>query len=446
MRFSYDSTHHEWDSFFLNETNYYHATTKATFELTHLAADGQETEVVVVGGGFTGMALAIDLADRGFDVVVLERHNIGFGASGRNGGQVLPGFEGGIQRLSRSYGQEFAKTAWQFSVSGVEAVRENIRNYNIECNETDGTALGVMNKSDMRSQQKEADLLEGLVGMQSHVFDKEAFAEKLGSDYYHGGVLLPKAFHINPLKYLYGLTQVAHSKGVKIYEDSSAEAIVPRKGSQGYEVYTASGSLKCQYIALCGDAYMGRLVPRLRSSYLLLRTYMVATEPLPEGSNVLPSDWAIDETRTPFYYYRKSFDNRLLFGGGDTVGVVATNQKERDKSIADLVEDLEYIFPQLKGTQISHTWGGYVGVNKQRMPAFGELNPGIFYANGYSGRGIACTHASAKLLAEAIDGNKQVLNVFDRHKLMYIPGGGMFDNAIGQMALGWHRLLEFLPR
>jgi gamma-glutamylputrescine oxidase len=433
-----DLVRQEWDSFYTDDQNFYQESV-GTIPKAPALTEASTADVVVIGGGLTGLATAILLAEQDLNVVILERHFIGWGASGRNGGQILPGFQKDPISMQKSYGLSKAQELWNVSQSGLNLLHSFRERYNIACDYQAGALICAGKDSEMSYL---TDLNRALTKIHhpSELLNAAETAERVGSQAYLGALYNMTAGHFHPLKYLYGLANAAQKQGVRIYHQSPVVAWKPHNGK--ILIRTPQGEILTKKMVVAGNAYQGRLIPGLRSRFLLARTLVVATEPLAIKLNVLPHNHACFEARHMLSYYRKTADNRLIFGGGDSISKVTGDRRLQAKVFKRLIESMHYIFPQLKDTTITHRWGGYFSVTTNFMPEVGHFDRQIYFAHGCNGHGIGFTHMAAQFMAQSIAGNDQPIESFKKIRGWPISLNGKLDNVLIGTNLLWHSLQD----
>ncbi len=416
--------------------SYYAATRNIDLELP--AQTGDETaDVVVIGGGFTGVSAALELAERGYAVALLEANRIGWGASGRNGGQLIDGFVE-PERL-RHLGPDAVRLAVQMGLECRDIVVERIRRHEIDCDLKFGfldVAMKAREWRDLLAMVEEKE--RAGYPHRLEVYERERLHEVIGSRRYVGGVVNAGNGHLHPLNLCLGEARAAALLGVKLYEQSPALGIEP--GAR-VRVRTARGSVTADFAVVAGNAYLGRLLPELTGRVVPAGSYIIATEPLPEATarEILPTDAAVCDQRVALDYFRLSADRRLLFGG------LCNYSGRPPKSIrATLQPKMVRVFPQLAGAAIDYEWGGMIGITVRRIPQLGRLHGNLYYACGYSGHGLAPTHLAGRVLAEAIAGQAERLDVFARVRHLAIPGGPFAANQALAAGMLYYRLKDLL--
>lgn len=394
-----------------------------------------ETDVCVVGGGFSGVAAALTLAERGRRVVLLEQHRIGWGASGRNGGQVLPGWsgEGEFVRQLGSRGQEFLNRT---KYRGHEIIEERIGKFAIDCDYVRGAATVSANAKQQRALEAEYAAAKAAdEASQLELVDKEGLKRHVATNAYEGGLIDRKAAHCHPLNLCLGEARAAETLGVAIHEDAAVVRIAPGETAS---VETDRGVVRAKAVILAGNAYH-RLFPAALGGLMLpAQTFMIATEPLGERARaVLPGNLGICDANWVLDYFRRTADDRLLFGGRCTY----SNREIIDVKGA-LAPRLERVLPQLRGARIDYAWGGAIGIPLNRVPLIGRLDANCWYVQGYSGHGVNCSHIAAEILADAIETKTADLDAFETVRHFRIPAAALVGNPLLALGMTWFRLRD----
>jgi gamma-glutamylputrescine oxidase len=401
-------------------TRSYYAATRNDKTERSVLTEHVQADVCIVGAGFTGISTALHLAEAGFKVVVLEAARIGFGASGRNGGQLVNSYSRDIDTIERNYGKQLGKVLGDMAFEGGNIIRERIAKYTINCDYKPGGIFAAFNKKQMRELVEQKLLWERFGHTGLELLDSNGIREQIQSDLYVGGMLDHSGGHLHPLNLLLGEAAAFASLGGTVYEDSKVTGIVR---SESPVVKTAHGQVTANYVVLAGNAYMSGLIPELAAKSMPCGTQIVATEVLDESvaKSLLPNNYCVEDCNYKLDYYRVTGDRRLLYGGGVTYG------GGDPASIEAFVRGhLEKTFPQLKGVKFDYAWGGDFLLTLSRLPQFGRLTPSIFYAQGYSGHGVTTTHLAGRLLAEAIQGEAGRFDAFCQLKHFPFPGGRLF--------------------
>ncbi len=377
-----------------------------------------DADVVVVGAGFTGLSAALHLAETGKDVVLLEAHRAGWGASGRNGGQLGSGYNIGPNDLVASYGLAQAQALWRFAESAKISVHSVGKRYGFDLEYVPGIVIAAHRRRHVAALQAYVEgAQQHFDYAQSQTLDRAGIQEHIASDFYHGGLIDHGAGHINPLKLALGMTDAALANGVRLYEHSPAIRIDTRNGY--WRAVTPSGSVTAPHLVFATNGYHDDLLPELSAHVMPVNSFVVATKPLGErAATLLPSDAAIADTRFVVGYFRRSRDGRLIYGGGEGYRYRFPQQPE------DRVRrSLGRVFPDLATTRLSHVWGGTLAITPSRMPFARELRPGLLAAAGYSGHGVALSVACGSALARAIIGNREDLDMLEQIDVGRFPGG-----------------------
>jgi gamma-glutamylputrescine oxidase len=400
----------------ISSPSYYQAT--ATPSPKHPPLQGDiAADVCIVGAGYTGLSAAIELAEAGYKVVVLEAESVGHGASGRNGGQICTGFSSGQEKIEAQLGREDARRCFAMAEEAKELLKDRITRYGIDCNLRWGYlhVLPKPNRFDgLKAWKAEWDEL-GYADTQ--LISKEELDEKLGTRAYHGALREGGAGHFHPLNYCLGLARAATSAGAAIHEFSRAVEV--DTGSKPF-VRTERGKVNARFVIIACNAYLGRLVPKLHGKVMPVTSYIIATEPL--GQNraqaLIRDGEAVADTNFIVDYFRITSDFRMLFGGRASY----TTLEPADLG-AYMKPRMTKIFPQLRDVRIDFAWGGFIAITYNRIPDCGRLSPTAYYAHGYSGQGVALAGLYGKLMAEAIRGTAERFDLLARVRHLPFPGG-----------------------
>jgi len=396
-----------------------------------------DCDVCVVGGGFTGLSTAIHLTKRGYKVVLLEGSKIGWGASGRNGGQAIIGYNTGIGALEKRFGQDAAKSYLDMALEGCDIIREHIAEFDIDCDFKPGHAGLATDHKQLRAMEAERSVW-ARCGHDDLVMypDHESTKTMVDSENYVGGFYDPNGGHLHPLNLAIGEARGLESLGAAIYEDSRVTRI---DTTMNPTVYTDSGEVAAKYVVLCGNAYMGNLIPKLDAKLIPVSTFVITTESLGEqrAQELLKKDYGYTDWRYVLDYFRLTADNRLLFGGKSKYGGA-----EPKNYPEEMRKDMLKVFPQLADVKIDYAWGGNFAITYSRMPDVGRLpNSNVFYAHGYSGHGVTTTHVMGRLMAETLSGTAERFDMFSRVRQIPFPGGKYFK-VPAVVAGSWYYLLR----
>jgi gamma-glutamylputrescine oxidase len=400
-----------------------------------------DADVCVVGGGIAGCSAALHLAQKGLSVVLLEEHRIGWGASGRSGGQAIFGVAAGQAKLERLIGAADARAVWDVSVEGLALARSLMDRYHIECDFSSGYLLTAVKERHERELQTEVQELHQRYGYRSVRYLPAAeVAAVLASERYRGALYDSNSGHLHPLNYTLGIARAAESLGVRIFEGTRASGFTG-SGTAQVRVHSTRGEVRARFLVLCGNVYLGATAPALAAKIMAVATYIVATEPLGEqrARALLRDNVAVCDMNWVLDYFRRSADHRLLFGGR----VNYSGLRSFDAPGATRARMLR-VFPQLQGVRIEYSWGGDVDITLNRAPHFGRLAPNVFFLQGFSGHGIALTGIAGKLVADAVSGTAARFDVFARIPHANFPGGAALRRPALVLAMLWYRLRDLL--
>ena len=404
------------------------------------ALDGdRRADVCVVGGGYTGLSCALHLAERGYRTVLLEARRIGNGASGRNGGQLGSGHRRDQFTLERELGAERARLLWSLAEEAKALVRALIARHGIACDLKPGIAFAAHRPRHARTLAREAEHLRARYGYDElDVLDRTALRAEVASEGFWGGLMDRGAGHLHPLDYARGLAHAAADAGVDIHEGTPVTGLAPGTPctvSAGPHTVTADA------VVLACNGYLDALDPGFGGRIMPINNFILATEPLGEARAhaLIPNDVAVVDTRFVVNYFRLSRDGRLVFGGGETT----SGRLPADPG--PLVRRcMLRIFPQLADVRIDHVWGGTLAITRSRMPSIGRLESGLYYAQGYSGHGVALATLGGALIAEAISGTLERFDVFARLPQPPFPGGPLLRWPTLALALAYGALRDRL--
>ena len=396
-------------------------------------------DICIVGGGFTGVATALELAERGYSVVVLEARKLGWGATGRNGGQLIRGIGHGADQFRNAIGQDGVDAINQMGFEAVPIVRERVATHNIACDLVMGYCDAANRPKHLKELQDDYEFLKASGYREDiRLVDKNGIKDIVGTDSYIGGLVDKGSGHLHPLNLCLGEACIAEQLGVRFYEHSPAVRL--EKGADPV-VHTRNGRVKASQVVLAGNAYIGDLEPDISGKVLPAGSYIIATEQLTEEQckRILPDNDAVCDMKVELDYFRLSSDRRLLFGG------LCNYSARHPKSITQSLQPkMLKVFPQLKGVDIEYEWGGMIGIGANRMPQIGQLDENIFFAQAYAGHGVNATHMAARVLAEAIHGDAGRFNVFNGIPHRTFPGGKRLRSPLLALGMAWYRLKELV--
>lgn len=415
--------------------SYYIATSHVAPDCPVLKGEA-EADLCVIGAGATGLSAAIHAAEAGLKVVVIEGGRVGWGASGRNGGQLIPGLRKGAAELISLYGVERTQALLQAALKARDTVVGLIDRFGIDCDlKLNGHVLAAAKPAHAQDFDDEAEALTRLGYDQARLLSASEMKNHVDARYY-GGLLDQGGGHYHPLNYTLGLARAACKLGVKIYEHS------PATGHANGRVSTSEGRVKASTVIVAGDAYLSGLFPEIENHFIPIGSYIAVTPPLPDPHALIPQDQAISDTRFVVNYFRLTPDGRLLFGGGESYFPKPPRDME-----AFVRRPLEATFPQLKGIRIDYVWGGKVSVTSSRLPHMGRLGAhhgNLFYAHGYSGMGALMATEAGRLLARATTGETGGLDLFAGVAPQPFPGGEALRAPLQTLGMMWFALRDRL--
>ncbi|MGH1330663.1 MAG: FAD-binding oxidoreductase [Paracoccaceae bacterium] len=419
-------------------TSYYAASANPAPERPPLKGD-QQIDICIVGAGYSGLSTGLHLAEKGYKVAIIEGAKVGWGASGRNGGQIVNGLNASLQTINKRYGQDTANFVAGLVQEGGEIIRERVKTYDIKCDLKAGNIFVGLTPAHIKELEARRALWASYGINNQDMLDKSQLRDHIGSDLYEGGMIDHTGGHIHPLNLCLGEAAAFEACGGVIYEQSpvihaDTEAAKP-------VVKTAHGTMTCNTLILCGNAYLGHVVPALTARVMPVSTQMMATKPLsPEQAKaLLPTDKCVEDVRYILDYYRLSGDNRLIFGGGTVYG--GTDPRDVE---AKLRPAMEKVYPALKGIQIDYAWSGNFALSFSRVPQMGRLGANTYYAHGYSGHGVTGSHTFGRILAEAVDGDRARFDVFANVPWYPFPGGRMLRVPYSMMGSWYYALRDRL--
>ena len=387
-------------------------------------------DVCVIGAGFTGLSAARVMAARGLSVIVLDAHRAGFGASGRNGGQVGSGLGVSQRRLARRLGAGLARDLWHLAEEAKADVAANARAFGPDIHYRPGIAHGCYTATELADDRDEAAFLASTYGYDKiESFDRDTFADIVRSPQYRGGLIDRGGAHIHPLRYALALAGAAEASGARIYEQSPVHHLAH---GQSLSIRTSAGRVRASHAVIATNGYIDGLIPQVAARVLPLNSFIVATEPLGDRADaILGEDIAVEDSKHFVNYYRLSEDRRLLFGGRASARIAFP------ADIAGLLRPrFEKLFPQLGGVPITHVWGGTLGVTAYRLPAVMRVAPNVLSVGGFNGHGVALSGLSGKLMGEAVTGDSARFDTFARLPSLAFPGGAAVGRGILAAYLG----------
>lgn len=396
--------------------SWYAATAKPSPARPALGTD-ESADVCVVGAGFSGMSTALHLAERGYAVTVLEAARVGWGASGRNGGQLINGYSRDLDVIEKRYGEAAARSLGSMAFEGAGIIRELVERYAIDCDLRRGGVFAAFNRRQLRELDKQKAEWEAYGHDSLELLDADAIRKHVTTDLYAGGLYDGWSGHIHPLNLVLGEAAALESLGGTIHEQSPVTRV---ESGDPAVVHTANGSVRARHVVLCGNAYLGNTVPALRDRVMPVSTQMIATERLDSATieRLFPTGICVEDCNYILDYYRPSADNRILFGGGTIYGGVTP-----DDIVGKLRPHLARTFPELADVGIDYAWSGNFALTLTRIPHLGRLSDSVYFTHGYSGHGVTTTHLAGRLIAESIDGASDRFETFASLRNYPFPGG-----------------------
>ena len=416
--------------------SYYAASRNIDRTPTVLEGDVQ-ADVAVLGAGYSGLSTAIHLAEKGYKVAVVEGARVGWGASGRNGGQIVNGLNASLDTIRRRYGEEAGAFVGGLVQEGGQIIRRLVSTYGIDCDLKDGNIYAAYTAAHMKDLEHKKALWKRY-GMDDHqLLDREAMRRLVNTDAYVGGMLDTTGGHMHPLNLTLGEAKALESLGGTIYEQSPVTKVEHEADKP--VIHTAKGRVTANVAVICGNAYLGHVVPKLVSRVMPVSTQMMATEPLgrERALSLIPSDMCVEDVRYILDYFRLSADNRMIFGGGTVYG--GTDPADVR---AKLKPNMEKVFPSLKGVKIDHAWSGNFALSFSRVPQMGKIGRNTYFAHGYSGHGVTGSHLFGKILSEAIDGDLSRFSQFEKLPWIPFPGGRMFRAQYSTIGSWWYQFKD----
>lgn len=398
----------------------------------------QRVDVGILGGGLTGLSAALELAQAGYRVALLEAQQVGWGASGRSGGQVIFGFGCEQSQLTAQLGLADSRRLFDWSIEGIRLIHERCRAFAIDADWHDGHAHVAINRRQADKLKIWRDELATRFDYPLDWWEADQLGTVLASRRYLGALFDPRSGHLHPLNYTLGLARAARQLGVQVFEFSPVRRLL--RGPKP-TLLTEHGGLECDFVVLAGNAYVRGIAPELDRRIMPVGTYIGATEPLGEavahtlirnGMAVADINWALD-------YFRLSHDHRLLFGGRASYSALPPPNL-RGKMLSRLLR----VFPQLRGVRLEQVWGGLVDISLSRAPHWGRLGDNLYYAQGFSGHGLATSGLAGRVIAEAIRGQSERLDTFSRLRHRPFPGGRLFRVPLLVAAMAWYKLRDAL--
>jgi gamma-glutamylputrescine oxidase len=416
--------------------SYYAATARPLAPFPQAQGD-LTCDVCVIGGGFTGLSSALHLAQRGYDVVLLDAQRVGFGASGRNGGQVGQGQRLDQDTLEAMVGKQHARDLWKLANQSVDLVRELSASDEVHTDFHDGIIHADHRQRYVPESRDYVDKLNTEYGYDKIRFlDLEECRHLVNSQSYYGGTLDTGAGHIHPLDFALGLARMALKAGVRIFEKSK---VVDLQHGDPAQVRTTSASVRARFVVLGCNGYLGDLQKRVAARVMPINNYVIATEPMSpdQQEEVIRNNFAVADTKFVVNYFRFSDDHRLLFGGTESY-----RYKFPSNIAAAVRRPMLGLFPQLENTRIDYAWGGTVGITLNRMPHFERLSGNILSFSGYSGHGVGMATLAGQIAAETIGAQAERFDIMANVPIRPFPGGTALRSPLLVLGMLWFSLRD----
>ncbi|QIM53819.1 NAD(P)/FAD-dependent oxidoreductase [Hydrogenophaga crocea] len=424
----------------LNQRSYYEASVQRGAPRAPLR-EHLHVDALVVGAGFSGLSAALEMAQRGLSVAVLEAERIGSGASGRNGGQAIVGYASGQGPFEQQLGREDAERAWAMSLEAIDLIDRRIAEHRIDCDRALGYVYVAENARKARALREEMDGLQAR-GIGVEWAEGADMGALIGSDHYRAAARERRSGHLHPLKYALGLARAAEAAGVRVFERSAVTAL--QRGDT-LVARTAQGQVSARFGVLAGNCMLAEhgpaVAPEIAARIMPVGTYILGTAPVDPAlaARLIPGNAAVCDNNFVLDYYRFSADHRMLFGGR-----VSYTTRTPARLEQTMQARMAAVFPALRAVPVEHLWGGFVDISMNRAPDFGRLGPNLYYLQGFSGHGVALTGLAGQLVAEAVLGQASRFDVYARLRHRRFPGGPLLRTPSLALGMLWHRLRDVL--
>jgi gamma-glutamylputrescine oxidase len=422
--------------------NYYYASTPTPPRHAPLRGEVR-ADVAIVGGGISGLSAALHLRERGYQVTLLEAEHLGFGGSGRSGGQSIFGYACEMSALEKAVGEADARRMWDVSVEGLDLQRELIARHGIDCDYTPGHMIVGLKRRHDDALREEAEQLARKYDYHSlRYIEREELRGIVASDRYTSGLYDSNGGHLHPYRYTLGLGAAAARAGVSIHEHSWVTRLdIAQHANTEHVIHTSQGQVRAPHLLIAGGALLGKLVPELAAKLMNIGTYIVTTQPLgaERAASLIRNQAAVADMNWILDYFRVLADTRLLFGGRVSYSGIDPFDSSRV-----LRRRIATVFPQLTEARVEYAWGGYLDITPNRAPHFGRLAPGAWFIQGLSGHGMVISGIAGKLASQAIAGSAERFDLFSRIRHVDFPGGPWLRRPALVLAMLWFRLLDLL--
>jgi gamma-glutamylputrescine oxidase len=417
--------------------NSYYAATRNNVDDFPILDQVIECDVCVIGAGYTGLSSALFLTEAGYSVTVLESAKVGFGASGRNGGQLVNSYSRDVDVIEQRYGDKTAQVLGSMIFEGGDIIRQRIKQYDIQCDYRQGGIFAALNKKQLKGLEGQKSHWERYGNQQLRMLGAADIAKEVGTDNYVGGLLDMSGGHVHPLNLALGEAAAIIRLGGKIFEQSAAINIAY---GEPIVVSTAKGQVRAKYLLIAGNAYLNEdLDPRVTRKSMPCGSQIVVSEPLSEkvAKSLITHNYCVEDCNYLLDYFRLTADNRLLYGGGVVYGA------REPKDIEQLIlPKILKTFPQLKGIKIDYRWTGNFLLTMSRMPQFGRVEKNAYYMQGYSGHGVTCSHLAGKLISEMIRGDAERFDAFASLPHMPMMGGRAFQVPLTALGATYYAMRD----
>ena len=416
-------------------TKSYYAATAHRQDARPALSGTERADVCIIGAGFTGISAALELVERGFSVIVLEAVRVGFGASGRNGGQIVNGYSRDLDVVSARYGVDAGRVIGAMALEGGNIIRERVAKYNIACDLVPGGLFAAFTAKQMKGLEHHKKIWAEHGHTQLELADARQLRQHVRTGRYVGGLIDHLGGHLHPLNLVQGEATAAEALGARIFEDSR---VISVDTGANPVVKTAAGAVHAKFVLVCGNAYIGDLLPELGAKIMPVSTQVLATEPLGEEAAVLlPSNVCVEDCNYVLDYFRRTADNRILYGGGIVYG-----GQDPASIRAKILPNMLKTFPELKDARIDYAWSGNFALTLTRFPQMGRISPSVYFSHGDSGHGVTTTHLLGRILGEAVAGTAERFDVFAKLPYHPFPGGKALRVPLTVLGSWYYRLRD----